>query len=133
MSFISLTVAVKHVVGGRNKQVLPQWICLCCNIQFDNMGSVIFLSVGQLGGRERGCSKPQPHSFGRVRLIFFQAVVDMVPIGSCLFYQLWFRIQGLPGLIRKQTGFDLFFLKFLYFSNSYFQVWSNSLKIFKSF
>ncbi len=42
MSFISLTVTVKHVVGGRNKQVLPQWICLWCNIQFDNMGSVIF-------------------------------------------------------------------------------------------
>ncbi len=40
--FISLTVTVKHVVGGRNKQVLPQWICLWCNIQFDNMGSVIF-------------------------------------------------------------------------------------------
>jgi hypothetical protein len=42
VSFISLTVTVKHVVGGRNKQVLPQWICHWCNIQFDNMGSVIF-------------------------------------------------------------------------------------------
>ncbi len=41
--FIALTVTVKHVVRGRNKQVLPQWICLRCNIQFDNMGSVIFL------------------------------------------------------------------------------------------
>ena len=37
-----MTVTVKHVVGGRNKQVLPQWICLRCNILFDNMGSVIF-------------------------------------------------------------------------------------------
>jgi hypothetical protein len=35
-------VTVKHVVGGRNKQVLPQWKCNWCNIQFDNMGSVIF-------------------------------------------------------------------------------------------
>jgi hypothetical protein len=42
VSFVSFTVTVKHVVGGRNKQVLPQWICLRCNIQFDNMGSVIF-------------------------------------------------------------------------------------------
>jgi hypothetical protein len=42
VSFISLTVTVKHVVGGRNKQVLPQWKWNWCNIQFDNMGSVIF-------------------------------------------------------------------------------------------
>jgi hypothetical protein len=35
-------VTVKYVVGGRNKQVLPQWKCHWCNIQFDNMGSVIF-------------------------------------------------------------------------------------------
>jgi hypothetical protein len=42
VSFIALTGTVKHVVRGRNKQVLPQWICLRCNIQFDNMGSVIF-------------------------------------------------------------------------------------------
>ncbi len=42
VSFIALTVTVKHVVRGRNKQVLPQWICLRCNIQFDNMASVIF-------------------------------------------------------------------------------------------
>ena len=46
VSFVSLTVTVKHVVGGRNKQVLPQWICLRCNIQFDNMGSVIFFECG---------------------------------------------------------------------------------------
>ncbi len=46
VSFISLTVTVKHVVGGRNKQVLPQWICLRCNIQSDNMGSVIFFECG---------------------------------------------------------------------------------------
>jgi hypothetical protein len=32
VSFISLTVTVKHVVGGRNKQVLPQWKCHWCNI-----------------------------------------------------------------------------------------------------
>jgi hypothetical protein len=37
---------VKHVVGGRNKQVLPQWKCHWCNIQFDNMGSVIFFECG---------------------------------------------------------------------------------------
>jgi hypothetical protein len=42
VTFISFTVTVNHVVGGRNKQVLSQWICLRCNIQFDNMGSVIF-------------------------------------------------------------------------------------------
>ncbi len=35
-------MTVKHDIGGRNKQVLPQWICHWCNIQFDNMGSVIF-------------------------------------------------------------------------------------------
>ncbi len=37
---------VKHVVGGRNKQVLPQWKCHWCNIQFDNMGSVILFECG---------------------------------------------------------------------------------------
>ncbi len=57
MSFISLTVTVKHVVGGRNKQVLPQWKCHWCNIQFDNMGSVIFFecvyltAVSEVSGR----------------------------------------------------------------------------------
>jgi hypothetical protein len=40
-------VTVKHVVGGRNKQVLPQWKCHWCNIQFDNMGSVIFFECDQ--------------------------------------------------------------------------------------
>ncbi len=45
VSFIALTVPVKHVVRCRNKQVLPQWICLRCNIQFDNMGSVIFFEL----------------------------------------------------------------------------------------
>jgi hypothetical protein len=39
-------VTVKHVVGGRNKQVLPQWKCHWCNIQFDNMGSIIFFECG---------------------------------------------------------------------------------------
>jgi hypothetical protein len=43
-------VTVKHVVGGRNKQVLPQWICHWCNIQFDNMGSVIFFECGLTRG-----------------------------------------------------------------------------------
>jgi hypothetical protein len=47
VSFISLTGTVKHVVGGRNKQVLPQWICLRCNIQFDTMGSEIFFECGR--------------------------------------------------------------------------------------
>ncbi len=43
VSFISLTVTVKHVVGEAEiNQVLPQWICLRCNIQVDNMGSEIF-------------------------------------------------------------------------------------------
>jgi hypothetical protein len=50
VSFIALTVTVKHVVRGRNKQVLPQWICLRCNIQFDNMGSVIFFECIITGG-----------------------------------------------------------------------------------
>jgi hypothetical protein len=69
---------------------------------------------------------------GMIRLIFFQAVVDPVPIGSGLFDQLQFRTQGLPGLIRNKTGSDLFYLKFVYFSDSYFQVWSNSLFVFIS-
>jgi hypothetical protein len=52
VSFISLTVTVKHVVGGRNKQVLPQCICHWCNIQFDNMGSVIFFECSWRCWRE---------------------------------------------------------------------------------
>ncbi len=72
VSFIALTVPVKHVVGRRNKQVLPQWICLRCNIQFDNMGSVIFFQCASLR-RRRKASKSNDLCRGPTELVLHSA------------------------------------------------------------
>ncbi len=93
MSFISLTVTVKHVVGGRNKQVLPQWICLWCNIQFDNMGSVIYFEcvfghVSPTAARaafERVCPTSVCAAFGRTVFVLQQ---PKLPLDVSVLHQL---------------------------------------------